>query len=156
MNTLANHGYLPRNGIVSLVDLVIGQKEGYNIDYDLGAALAAIAVSLDGDLLTTKVSLNGTDERTALLGAVQELISHEGGIANHNSFEGDTSLTRKDFYLNNGDNWSFQGEMYADMQSYAKKFGGPDAIYNATVMAEYRYARYQDSRANVRRAHGCL
>jgi hypothetical protein len=55
MNTLANHGYLPRSGIVTFLDLIKGQKEGYNIDYDLGAALAAIAVSLDGDLLSTKV-----------------------------------------------------------------------------------------------------
>jgi hypothetical protein len=55
MNALANMGYLPRSGIVTIADLIKGQKDGYNIDYDLGAVLAAVAVGLDGDLLTTKV-----------------------------------------------------------------------------------------------------
>ena len=59
MNALANHGFLPRSGIVTFLDLIVAQKEGYNIDYDLGTALAAIAVALDGDLLTTKVSNTG-------------------------------------------------------------------------------------------------
>lgn len=57
MNALANHGFLPRSGIVTFADLVLGQKQGYNIDYDLGAFLAATALSLDGDLLTTKVCI---------------------------------------------------------------------------------------------------
>jgi hypothetical protein len=48
---------VPRSGIVTIADLIKGQKEGYNIDYDLGAVLAAVAVSLDGDLVTTKVSI---------------------------------------------------------------------------------------------------
>ena len=55
MNALANNGFLPRSGIVTFADLVRAQKEGYNIDYDLGAFLAATALSLDGDLVTTKV-----------------------------------------------------------------------------------------------------
>lgn len=67
MNTLANHGYLPRSGIVTIFDLIRAQKEGFNIDYDLGAALAAVATSLDGDLFTLKVSLGSADSRTMLL-----------------------------------------------------------------------------------------
>jgi hypothetical protein len=65
-----------------------------------------------------------------LLGDVQSLISYEEvsikmislfisshldtnlkGLDGHNKFEGDTSLTRKDYYLNNGDDYTFQGSM---------------------------------------------
>jgi hypothetical protein len=46
-----------------------------------------------------------------LLGNVQSLVSHEPGLNGHNTFEGDTSLTRRDYYLNNGDDFTFQGEM---------------------------------------------
>ena len=35
------------------------------------------------------------------------------GLNGHNTFEGDTSLTRADYYLNDGDNFSFQGQMCA-------------------------------------------
>lgn len=31
MNTLANHGYIPRNGIVSLAQTLIGAKQLFNM-----------------------------------------------------------------------------------------------------------------------------
>lgn len=37
--------------------LVQGQKELYNVGEPLGAFLALVAVALDGDLISTKVSL---------------------------------------------------------------------------------------------------
>lgn len=58
MNTLANHGYLPRNGIATLLELIVAQKQGFNVDYDLGAVLAIVAVGLDGDLLSTRVGVD--------------------------------------------------------------------------------------------------
>lgn len=55
MNTLANHGYIPRNGIATMKQLIQGQKELFNIGESLGAFLALVATALDGDLISTKV-----------------------------------------------------------------------------------------------------
>jgi len=35
MNTLANHGYIPRNGIVTLAQTLIGAKQLFNMGVDL-------------------------------------------------------------------------------------------------------------------------
>lgn len=90
------------------------------------------------------------------------------GLNGHNTFEGDTSLTRADYYLNDGDNFSFQGQMCActllpftlalsdlvlrtdaDMKQHAEMYG-KDGRYDPTSLAIYRSLRYNQSRADVR------
>lgn len=47
--SLANHGYLPRNGIVNSAQIIAATGEGFNMGADLSAVLAAIAVPFSGD-----------------------------------------------------------------------------------------------------------
>ena len=54
-------------------------------------------------------------------------------------FEGDTSLTRNDYYLANGDNYHFNGTLFGMMQDTCK------GNFNQANLAEYRYQRYQQS-----------
>jgi len=117
---------------------------GYNIDYELGAVLALISTSLSGDLITGRLSLGGKDSRTMLLGPLQGLISNEPGLNGHNLFEADTSLTRYDYYLNDGDNYSFQGDLFKRMEDLADSEGG--GRHNAASLGLFRYQRYMESR----------
>lgn len=102
-------------------ELVDAQQNLYNVGYDLANLLAIAGVGLvrcpnptadrleltveqDGDLVgTTKLSI-GCDatSRTATPGNV---LAEELGLNGHNHFEADTSLTRNDYFLANGDNY---------------------------------------------------
>lgn len=70
------------------------QQNVYGVGFDLAVLLAVLGVGLDGDPITTKASL-GCDatNRTASPGFGPEL-----GLDGHNKFEGDTSLTRNDYF----------------------------------------------------------
>ena len=149
LNAAANYGYLPHNGIVTFDQLVDAQQRVYNIAPDLAITLATIGVALDGDIVSQRLSLGRADpQATNALGALGNVLGTEGGLNDHNKFEGDASLTRNDYYYgskNPNDNFSFNGTLYSDMKAYAAKNGG---LYNFDTMASYRYARYVDSRAN--------
>ncbi|UJR11410.1 hypothetical protein I4U23_015590 [Adineta vaga] len=138
LNTAANHGYISRNGITTFAELVQMQQELYNVGLDLALLLATIGVALDGDIITGKLSIG--KESTAVPG----LLRTPGGLNAHNKFEGDTSLTRNDYYLANGDNFKFNGTLYGMMFAEAQNNGG---LYNWKTMADYRYKRYQQSLA---------
>lgn len=58
----------------------------------------------DGDFVGTRKLSIGCDatSRTALTG---NLLAEELGLNGHNHFEADTSLTRNDYFLANGDNF---------------------------------------------------
>ncbi|EMF09816.1 Cloroperoxidase [Sphaerulina musiva SO2202] len=131
LNTAANHGFLSRDGIVTFAELTDAQQNVYGVGYDLAVLLAVLGVGLDGDPITTKLSL-GCDatSRTATPG-----LGPEGGLSTHNKFEGDTSLTRNDFYLANGDNFRFNRTLYNMM---SQTTGGEN-------IALYRFQRYQQS-----------
>nr|POE72865.1 aromatic peroxygenase [Quercus suber] len=95
LNTAANHNFLSHDGIVTFNELVDAQQNVYGVGYDLAVLLAVLGVGLDGDPVgTTRLSL-GCDatSRTSITGTGTEL-----GLDGHNKFEGDTSLTRNDYF----------------------------------------------------------
>ena len=136
LNTAANHGYLNRSGITTFNELIQMQQKLYNVGLDLAIFLATVGVALDGDIVTGKLSIGRNSS------AVPGLLKTPGGLNTHNTFEGDTSLTRNDYYLANGNNYAFNGTLYKMMHKVAKQNGG---LYNRATMATYRYQRYQES-----------
>ena len=107
----------------------------YGVGYDLAVLLATLGVELDGDPVTTKLSI-GCDAttRTASPGLGPEL-----GLDGHNKFEGDTSLTRNDYFTAGGDNFKFNSTLYAQMiQQCAQNNAG----CNLQNIARYRKQRY--------------
>ncbi|PPJ56676.1 hypothetical protein CBER1_08710 [Cercospora berteroae] len=135
LNTAANHGFLSRDGITTFSELTDAQQNVYGVGYDLAVLLAVLGVGLDGDPITRKLSL-GCDatSRTATPG-----FGPEPGLNTHNKFEGDTSLTRNDFYTANGDNFRFNRTLYNMM---SRTTGG---LHNRENIARYRFQRYQQS-----------
>ncbi|RMZ66241.1 aromatic peroxygenase [Pyrenophora seminiperda CCB06] len=146
LNTLANHGYIPRNGIATIGQIQVGTQELFNMGADLSALLAVGGVLDGGDILSTKMSIGGPDARVGLLnGALNSLLGTPSGIAGHGKFnEGDASATRLDFYLE-GDNISFQPELFKQMHQQALEKG--DGTYSVDAIKEHFKNRYAASRA---------
>lgn len=85
LNLLANHGYLPRNGHVTLGQVLEATARGFNMGADLATLLGVFAVLTDGNI---------TDE-SFYLGAPP---SGVGGLNRHSTVEADISPNREDFY----------------------------------------------------------
>ncbi|KAL9935783.1 hypothetical protein V8E36_005360 [Tilletia maclaganii] len=138
LNTLANHGYLNRTGIVTPQDIVTAVMKGYNMAQPLAVFLAWGAHVVDGNLLTNLISLGRKTVRTGTAGAAAQAAS---GLNTHGLFEGDASTTRGDAYF--GDNHSFNETLFKVFTDLSKKYGG--GKYNLTAAGEIRWARIQDS-----------
>lgn len=140
LNAAANHNFLARDGITTFNELVDAQQNVYNVGYDLAVILAVLGIQAGGDITTGKLSI-GCDatSRTALL----PILGSQPGLNGHNKFEGDTSLTRNDFFTANGDNFSFNGTLFASMKSVADRVSGGNFDFNA--LAAYRSQRYDES-----------
>ncbi|KAF5694350.1 Aromatic peroxygenase [Fusarium denticulatum] len=146
LNTLANHGYIPRNGIATIGQIQAGTAKLFNMGADLSALLAVGGAVDGGDILSQKMSIGGPDNRVGLLnGALNKIFGKPSGIAGHGKFnEGDASATREDFYLN-GDNISFKSELFKQMHQQALAKG--DGTYNVDAIKEHFKNRYRDSKA---------
>jgi len=106
----------------------------------LAVLLATLGIEAGGDIATGKLSI-GCDatSRTALL----PLLGKQPGLNGHDKFESDTSLTRNDYYIANGDNYSFNSTLFANMIKVADRVSGGNFDRNA--MAAYRAQRYDES-----------
>ncbi|EMD36869.1 heme-thiolate peroxidase [Gelatoporia subvermispora B] len=140
LNTLANHGYLPRNGIVTQADILSATAAGFNMGADLAEVVSTIAIAYDGDLITSRLSIGGPDNRTSFLGSLQNIFGVEGGLDHHASFETDTSATRDDAFF--GNDYTMMPNLYAQMKSIAAQHGG---LYNLDAMKDLQLLRYQQS-----------
>lgn len=118
--------------------MVDAQQNLYNVGWDLAALLAVLGIQADGDLVSTKLSI-GCDatSRTATL----PLLGRQGGLSTHIKFEGDSSLTRADYFF--GDNFSFNGTLFAEMKEAADRVSS--GLYDFNSIAAYRAQRYDES-----------
>ncbi|KAJ6477034.1 Chloroperoxidase [Mycena sanguinolenta] len=120
LNTLANHGYLPRSGMnITITDILDAAVAGFNVGPDSIIQAAKFGL-LSGDAPTT---LN--------LDALQL----------HNLIEHDASISRNDFAL--GDNLHFNETVFSTL---ANANPGVD-FYNGTSAAQVMQARLADSLA---------
>ncbi|KAJ7650936.1 Chloroperoxidase [Roridomyces roridus] len=115
LNTLANHGYLPRNGRnISVPMLLDAALEGFNVGADAIIQAAKVGL-LSGDAPTT-LDLNA--------------------LALHNLVEHDVSLSRGDLFVT-GDNLHFNETIFSTL---ANSNPGKD-YYDTTSMAGVMDAR---------------
>lgn len=131
LNTLANHGYIPRNGILSPIDLLVGTFEGLNLSPDLAAILAGVAFVGMGDLLQMKLSIG---DRYGL----------GDGLSHHGILEGDASVTRDDNYF--GNSWDADYGRVMQFINETNTYGkGNVDIFS---LANSRYRAWDWSRKN--------
>ncbi|KAH0046470.1 Cloroperoxidase, partial [Aureobasidium melanogenum] len=146
MNTLANHGYINRNGITTVAQTVVAAARVFNMGADLATFLAGGSVLFAGDIPTMQYSIGGADSRTNSAGVLGGSLGVETGLSGHLRFkEGDASGTRCDFYLCDGDNHNLNGSIFLDMQDKAKTYGGGQ--YNVKALVHHSAAQYNNSRS---------
>ncbi|KAF7311195.1 Aromatic peroxygenase [Mycena kentingensis (nom. inval.)] len=95
LNLLANHGYIPRNGIAPLLQSVLATVNVFGIGPDI--TLVAMLLSLWGaNLIELNVSIGGPQPSVVdqLIGGI--LHRPVGLNGTHNQFESDSSATRCD------------------------------------------------------------
>ncbi|KAF5327645.1 hypothetical protein D9619_004131 [Psilocybe cf. subviscida] len=139
LNTLANHGYLPRDGIASPSQIVEAVQEVFNMGNDLAVFVTYAAhLVVDGNLITDLLSIGG---KTPSTGPDPPSPAIVGGLNTHAVFEGDVSTTRADAFF--GDNHSFNETLFQELVSFSNKFGG--GFYNIATAREFRFQRIQDS-----------
>ncbi|TFK21406.1 Cloroperoxidase [Coprinopsis marcescibilis] len=138
LNTLASHGYLPRDGVATPEQLIIAAQEGLNMNNRLARFATYSTFLLDGNIVTNLVSIGGKSNRTGVDPPFPAIV---GGMSNHGTFEGDTSMTRADAYF--GDNSNFDQERFNQFRNFSYHYG--DGYYNLTVAAELRYHLIQQS-----------
>ncbi|WPH02288.1 Hypothetical protein R9X50_00515000 [Acrodontium crateriforme] len=119
LNAAANHGFLPRNGLVTIQDTIDGLGAAYNMSPELAAGLAAIAILLSGDIPSTTWSIGGEFPSTLPL----ILSEPQGIVGTHNKYEGDSSIVRGDAYLNNGNIGVFQAHSWNNIRTLIAQTG---------------------------------
>ncbi|KAG2004150.1 hypothetical protein CC2G_002741 [Coprinopsis cinerea AmutBmut pab1-1] len=139
LNTLANHGYLPRSGIATPAQIVQAVMEGFNMENTFAKFVTYAAFLVDGNPITNLMSIGGKTWRTGIIEPPPPAIV--GGLNTHAVFEGDTSMTRGDFHF--GDNHSFNQTLFDQFVEYSNIHGG--GFYNLTAATELRYQRIQQS-----------
>ncbi|KAJ7496545.1 Cloroperoxidase [Mycena latifolia] len=118
LNTLANHGFLPRNGMnISIPMILQAALDGFNVDSDAIIQAAKFGI------------LSGNAPDTMNLDA----------LALHNLIEHDASLSRNDFGV--GDNLHFNETVFSTL---ANSNPGVD-FYNTTSAGLVQHARLADS-----------
>ncbi|KAH7067630.1 hypothetical protein BKA63DRAFT_452533 [Paraphoma chrysanthemicola] len=116
LNAAANHGFLPRNGIVSTTQTVTGLGEAYNMSPELALALAVVSVALAGDPVTGRWSIGGAFTPTL------PIFPATGIAGTHNQYEGDASIVRGDAYLNGGNVGVFQMRSWEHLYNLAEEY----------------------------------
>ncbi|KAJ7477533.1 Chloroperoxidase [Mycena latifolia] len=138
MNTLANHGYISRNGITTFEEIILSTAEAFNLNRDMSSNMAAINILTRGNPFVNKISIGGVSPFVPPLpGQIDG--PETQGIAKHGRVEGDASMTRSDVHI--GDNRNFNQTLWdMDLEQLAK-FGddgpdGPATVFNLQTLIE--------------------
>ncbi|KAF8148694.1 aromatic peroxygenase precursor [Crassisporium funariophilum] len=138
LNTLASHGWLPRNGIATPAQIVDAVQEGFNMENGLAIFATYAAFLVDGNVITNQLSIGG---KSKLTGPDPPAPAIVGGLNTPGVFEGDASMTRGDAFF--GDNHDFNETLFNEFVDFSNRFGG--GKYNLTVAGELRFQRIKDS-----------
>ncbi|KAF6744790.1 aromatic peroxygenase precursor [Ephemerocybe angulata] len=138
LNTLASHGYLPSNGVASPSQIINAVQEAFNMESGTARFVTYAAHLVDGNLVTDLLSIGGKTSKT---GPNPPAPASVGGLNTHAVFEGDSSMTRADFFF--GDNHSLNETLFKQFIDFSNRFGG--GFYNLTVAQELRHQRVQES-----------
>ncbi|KAL1998501.1 hypothetical protein VTN02DRAFT_6056 [Thermoascus thermophilus] len=144
LNALANHGYIPRNGIVSLVDVIAAINQVYGMGIDLATVLGIMGTVWTGNPLSLDPSFsiggqspavnNLLDNAFGLLGTPQGL------VGSHNFIEADSSNTRDDLYVT-GNNYRMNMDKFMEWYNMAE-----NGTFSMDLMAKRAKIRMDQSK----------
>ncbi|CAE6518622.1 unnamed protein product [Rhizoctonia solani] len=141
LNALANHGYLPHDGVTNLLEAATVCNKVFGMGIEISTVLSVIATVFDGNPITTKWSIGGSPGGLVL----PPLLSAPQGLSgSHNKYEGDSSPTRWDAYMNNGDATTMNLTYFKQLYDLLPE-GNPKANFNYDVIIENRALRFNTS-----------
>ncbi|GFG07863.1 aromatic peroxygenase [Aspergillus udagawae] len=143
LNALANHGYIPRSGVVSFVEVIAAVNKVYGMGVDLTTILAMMGLVWTGNplALVPSFSIGGRDT------GVNNLLNNLGGllgepqglIGSHNFIEADSSNTRDDLYVT-GNNYALNMDKFMEWYNMST-----DGTFSMDLMAERAKIRFEQS-----------
>lgn len=138
LNTLANHGYLSRDGITTFAEAANAIQTAYSMSFDVAVFLSALGLLAGGDIPTGTYSIGGQDARVP-----ESLGVPVYGIDRHGLFEIDASISRNDRYY--GDNHSFNISRWNTLVEDANTYG--DGLFNLAAVQNNAANAVEASRA---------
>ncbi|EME38644.1 chloroperoxidase-like protein [Dothistroma septosporum NZE10] len=140
LNSMANHGYIPRNGYTSDAQIIAAMQAVFNISPDFGGFLTVLGSAMGGDGLGFSI---GGPPSASLLTATG-LVGKPQGMSNtHNRFESDQSITRDDLYQT-GNDVTLNMNFFQDLLNSSL----PKGWYDIDVLGNHAVKRFQYSVAN--------
>ncbi|KAJ5545096.1 hypothetical protein N7535_006517 [Penicillium sp. DV-2018c] len=143
LNALANHGYIPRSGVVSFTKVIAAINKVYGMGVDLATILALMGTVWTGDPLSFEpsFSIGGRDT------GVNNLLNNAGGllgepqglIGSHNFIESDSSNTRDDLYVT-GNSWTMNMDKFMSWYNMSE-----DGTFDMDLMAKRASIRFQQT-----------
>ncbi|KAJ6141516.1 hypothetical protein N7470_009906 [Penicillium chermesinum] len=126
LNALANHGYIPRNGVVSFANVIEAINKVYGMGVDLATVLAIMGTVWTGNPLSLdpSFSIGGTPQ---------------GLIGSHNFIESDSSNTRDDLYVT-GNNHALNMDKFMEWYNMAS-----GDTFDMDLMAERAKNRFEET-----------
>lgn len=144
LNALANHGYINRDGIASLIDVVPAIVQVYGMGVELALVLAVMGVVWTGDPISLDPSFSIGSNDTAVENALDNLQGMLGtpqGIDySHNFIEADSSPTRNDLYVT-GNAWSMNISRFQELYDTVPE----SETFTFDSMSSWAAKRWHDS-----------
>ncbi|KAH7403684.1 Chloroperoxidase [Cadophora sp. MPI-SDFR-AT-0126] len=138
LNAMANHGYLPHNGVATIQQFIDGTYDVFGMGRDLGGFLGIYGALVDGNL--QKWSIGGP---TPAVPNVLGLLGTPTGISgSHNKYEGDASPTRPDLY-EYGNTYKVIISQFQEL--FEQQPDAATANYDLSVLTPFRASRFQQS-----------
>ncbi|KAM0798671.1 hypothetical protein BDR22DRAFT_881597 [Usnea florida] len=143
LNALANHGYLPHNGVADVPTIISAVNNAYGMGIDLGQFLAVYGTLFDGDAVSLDpgYSIGGPATSEEILGL--GLLGTPSGLSgSHNNYEADTSPTRGDLYVV-GNDYLLQVERFQEYYDALPE--NTPAPEQYTALFPFRQAQFNSS-----------
>ncbi|KAH9904751.1 oxidase [Xylariomycetidae sp. FL2044] len=143
LNALANHGYIPHDGVVGLVDLIASVNTVYGMGIDLITVLGVMGTVGVGNPLSLNpgFSIGGPAANSGnILGNLLGLLGKPQGLyGSHNWIESDSSGTRDDIYVT-GNAWTMNMTLFEMAMD-----GAEDGILTMELIGNRAAARFDES-----------
>lgn len=137
LNTMANHGYISRDGITTFAEAANACQITLGFGYDTCVFLSALGLLSGGDLPSGKYSIGGADPR------VPDTLGPSLGISRHGFFEVDNSISRVDSYF--GNQADFNLDRFNRLVNITQKYNGQ---FGNSAFAEERVLVYNEAKNN--------
>ncbi|PGH09596.1 hypothetical protein AJ79_05652 [Helicocarpus griseus UAMH5409] len=147
LNALANHGYIPHNGVTSMAQVIWAINDVYGMGIDLATILGVLGTVWVGNPISLKpgFSIGGpTNQSENILNDLFGIIgTPQGLLGSHNLIESDSSNTRDDLYAT-GNAHSLRMEKFMAFYNMSREH--PTGDYNMNLMARRAAERFQESK----------